>query len=65
MDVGWKNPGIFDDHFQDIDPMLSNDVEQPDDSHLLAICVEEVEALYGRKIQESDDNNDSEHVCLF
>lgn len=47
---GWKNAGIFDalelgstklpsiDPFQDIDPMLSNDVKQSDDNHLLAIC---------------------------
>ena len=43
--------------------MLSNDVEQSDDSHLLAICdftVEEIEALCGSKIQESDDDTDSE-----
>ena len=50
------------DPFQDIDPMLSN-VEQSDDSHLLAICdvtIEEFEALCGSKIQESDDDTDSE-----
>ena len=50
IDSGWKSAGIFDaleldskkipliDPFEDIDPMLSNDVEQSDDSHLLAIC---------------------------
>ena len=31
-----KLPSI--DPFQDIDPMLSNDVKQSDDNHLLAIC---------------------------
>ena len=43
--------------------MLSNDVEQSDDSHLLAICdvaAEEFEALCGSKIQESDNDIDSE-----
>ena len=73
IDSGWKSAGIFDafelglskmpsiDPFQDIDPMLSNDVEQSDDSHLLAICdvaVEEFEALCGSKIQESDGDID-------
>ena len=51
------------DPFQDIDPMLSNDVEQSNDSHLLEICdvkAEEFEALCGSKIQESDDDTDSE-----
>ena len=50
IDSGWKSAGIFDaleldskkipliDPFEDIDPMLSHDVEQSDDSHLLAIC---------------------------
>jgi hypothetical protein len=75
IDSGWKSAGIFDalelgsskmpsiDPFQDIDPMLSNDVDQSDDNHLLAICdvtVEEFEALCGSKIQESDDDTDSE-----
>ena len=75
IDSGWKSAGIFDalelgsskmpsiDPFQDIDPMLSNDVDQSDDSHLLAICdvtVEEFEALCGSRIQESDDDTDSE-----
>ena len=39
---------------QDIDPMLSNDVEQSDDSHLLTICdvtAEEFKTLCGSKIQ--------------
>ena len=43
--------------------MLSNDVEQSDDSRLLAICdviAEEFETLCGNKIQESDDDIDSE-----
>ena len=43
--------------------MLSNDVEQSDDSHLLAICdvtAEEFEALCGSNIQESDDDTESE-----
>ena len=49
-DSGWKSTGIFDalelgsskmpsiDPFQDIDTMVSNDVDQSDDSNLLAIC---------------------------
>ena len=49
VDSGWKSAGIFDvlelgsskmpsiNPFQDIDPMLNNDVEQSDDSHLLAV----------------------------
>ena len=72
---GWKSAGTFDvleldsrempsiDPFQDIDPMLSNNVEQSDDSHLLASCdvtAEELEALCWSKIQESDDDNDFE-----
>ena len=75
IDSGWKSTAIFDalelgsskmpsiDPFQDIHPILSNDVEQSDDSYLLANCdvtVEEFEALCGSKIQESDDNTDSE-----
>ena len=75
IDIGWKIAGIFDalefgsskmlsiDPFQDIDAMLSNDVEQSDDSHLLAICdvtAEEFEALCGNKIQENDDDTNSE-----
>ena len=43
--------------------MLSNDVKQSDDSHLLAICdvtAEEFEALFGSNIQESDDDTESE-----
>ena len=74
IDSGWwKSADVFDafelvlskipsiDPFQDIDAMLSNDVEQSDDSHLLAICdvaVEEFEALCGSKIQESDGDID-------
>ena len=69
IDSGWKSAAIFEafelglgkipsiDSFQDIDSMLSNDVEQSDDSHLLVICnvaVEEFESLCGSKIQESD-----------
>ena len=43
--------------------MLSNDVEQSDDSHLLVICdvtAEKFEALCGSNIQESDDDTESE-----
>ena len=62
IDSGWKSAGIFNalelvsskmpsiDH---LDPMLSNSVEQSDDSHLLAICdntAEEFEALCRSKV---------------
>ena len=44
--------------------MLSNYVEQSDDSHPLAICddvtAEEFEALCGSKIRESDGDTNSE-----
>ena len=76
IDSGWKSAGIFDalqlgsskmpsiDPFQNIDPILSNNIEKSDDSHLLAICdvtAEEFEALCGSKIEESDDDDtDSE-----
>ena len=46
-----KMPSI--NPFQNIDPMLSNDVEQSDGSHLLAVCdvtAKEFEMLCGRKI---------------
>ena len=42
--------------------MLSNDVEQSDDSHLLVICdatAEEFEALCESKFPESDGDTDS------
>ena len=54
IDNGWKSTGIFDglelgsskmpsiNFFQDIDPMLSNDFEQSDDSHLLVIYVSQL-----------------------
>ena len=52
------------DPLHDIDPMLSDGIEPPDDCHLLAICdvtVEEFELLCGSKIQDSnDDTDDSE-----
>ena len=61
-----KMPSI--DHFHDIDPMLSDDIEQPDDC-LLAICdvtVEEFELLCGSKIQDSDgDTDDWDEIFLF
>ena len=75
IDSGWKSAGIFDvlelsssktsliDPFQDKDLILSNDVEQSDGSHLLAIfdvAAKEFQALCGSKIQESDDDIDSE-----
>ena len=57
-----KMPSI--DSLHDIDPMLSDDIEQPDDCHLFAICdvtVEEFELLCESKIQDSDnDTDDSE-----
>ena len=49
--------------FQDIDPILSNDFEQSDDSHLWVIygvTAEEFETLCGSNIQENDNNTDSE-----
>ena len=73
IDNGWKAAGISDalelgsskmpsiDPFHDIDPMLSDDIEQPDDCHLLAICdvtVEEFDLLCGSRIQDSDDETD-------
>ena len=48
--------------YQDVNLMLSNDVEQSDDNHLLAIShvtAEEFEALCGSKFQESDHDTDS------
>ena len=62
IDSGWKSAGIFQalelvsskmpsiDHLY---PMLSNSVEQSDDSHLLTICdgtTEEFEALCRSKL---------------
>ena len=49
------------DPLHDIDPMLSDDIEQPDDCHLLEICdvtAEEFELLFGSKIEDSDDDTD-------
>ena len=57
IDNGWKSTGIFDglelgsnkmpsiNLFQDIDPMLSNDFEQSDDSHLLVIYLSQLKNL--------------------
>ena len=46
-----------------MDPILSNDFEQSDDSHLWVIydfTAEEFETLCGSNIQENDINTDSE-----
>ena len=46
-----------------LDSRLSNNVEQSDDSHLLESCdvtAEEFEALCRSKIQESNDDTNSE-----
>ena len=57
-----KMPSIY--SFHDIDPMLSDDSEEPDDRHLLGICnvtMEEFELFFGSKIQDTnDDTDDSE-----
>ena len=65
IDNGWKAAGISDalelgsskmpsiDPFHDIDPIVSDDIEQFDDCHLLVICdvtVEKFELLCGSKI---------------
>lgn len=79
IDSGWKASGISDaielgsekmpsiDPFKDIDPMLSENTEPDNNSHLLAVCdvtVEEFELLCGGKIQrndaESGEDTDSE-----
>ena len=73
IDNGWKAAGISDAlelgsskmpsiaPFHDIVPIVSDDIKQPDDCNLLAICdvtVEEFELLCGSKIQDSDDDTD-------
>ena len=47
--------------------MLSDDIEQPDDCHLLEICdvtVEEFELLCRSKIEDTDDSEWEEAVKL-
>ena len=79
IDSGWKASGISDaiklgsekmpsiDPFIIIDPMLSENTEPDNNSHLLAVCdvtVEEFELLCGGKIQRNDgeigEDTDSE-----